>query len=146
MSYGQMRNHNITMVDDLPDVEDLERSGNYQGRIEQQIMNRPELQDDKYQKYIRSSYRMNSQSGMQGLNSPYDNPHFSMQQQAMQQPPVQQPPPYQDHYINCLDISRHIQDCPICSKFYSNDKTVYIIVIVLLSIICLLLLKRVLNV
>jgi hypothetical protein len=47
---------------------------------------------------------------------------------------------------NCVDIAKHIQDCPICSRFYNNDKTAYIIAIVVLSIVCLLLLKRVLNV
>jgi hypothetical protein len=48
--------------------------------------------------------------------------------------------------FNCVDIAKHIQDCPICSRFYNNDRTVYIIAIVVLSIVCLLLLKRILNV
>ena len=48
--------------------------------------------------------------------------------------------------ISCIDIANHIEKCPLCSKFYNNDKTVYVIAIVLLSIICLLLLKKVLNV
>jgi hypothetical protein len=47
---------------------------------------------------------------------------------------------------SCLDVAEHIANCPICSKFYNNDKTIYIIAIVILSIICLLLLKKVLNV
>jgi hypothetical protein len=48
--------------------------------------------------------------------------------------------------FNCPDIAMHIQMCPICSKFYNGDKSLYIIVIVILAIVCLLLLKRVLNV
>jgi hypothetical protein len=38
-----------------------------------------------------------------------------------------------------------VGSCPICSRFYHNDNTVYIIAIVILSIICILLLKRVLD-
>lgn len=48
--------------------------------------------------------------------------------------------------FNCRDIATHIENCPICSRFYNNDKTAYIIAIVVLCIVCLLLLKRVLNV
>ena len=48
--------------------------------------------------------------------------------------------------INCLDINEHITKCPICSKFYNTDLTIYIIVIVILCIICLILLKKVLKI
>jgi hypothetical protein len=47
--------------------------------------------------------------------------------------------------FNCLDVANHVKSCPICSKFYNTDKTPYIIAIVILSIICILLLKKVLN-
>ena len=47
---------------------------------------------------------------------------------------------------SCLDVAEHIANCPICSKFYSTDKTIYIIAIVILSIICILLLKKVLDI
>ena len=46
---------------------------------------------------------------------------------------------------SCLDVASHIESCPICSKLYNADKTIYIIAIVVLSIICLLLLKKVLD-
>jgi hypothetical protein len=48
--------------------------------------------------------------------------------------------------LNCIDVANHIQSCPICSKFYNNDKTLYILAIIILSIVCLLLLKKVLNI
>ena len=51
------------------------------------------------------------------------------------------PPP-----LNCIDVANHIQSCPICSKFYNNDKTLYILAIIILSIVCLLLMKKVLNI
>ncbi len=46
---------------------------------------------------------------------------------------------------NCLDVSGHIEKCPICSKLYKQDKTIMIIAIVVLAIICILLFKKVLN-
>ena len=47
--------------------------------------------------------------------------------------------------INCLDICNHIKDCPLCSQFYDNDKTIYIIIIVMLCILNLIFLKKILN-
>lgn len=47
---------------------------------------------------------------------------------------------------SCLDVADHISKCPICSKFYNTDKTIYIIAIITLAIICILLLKKVLDV
>jgi len=49
-------------------------------------------------------------------------------------------------YPSCLDVAEHISKCPICSKFYNTDKTIYIISIITLVIICILLLKKVLDV
>lgn len=47
--------------------------------------------------------------------------------------------------FNCMDVANHIQKCPLCSKFYDNDKSMYWAAIVLLSIACLYLLKRVID-
>ena len=140
MSYQQ---HNVTMLDDLPSLEEMESAGR-SAPLDPQIMDRPDGNDDKYMKYIRGSHRMMEQAGMEQMG-----PHPGYQQGS---PPPPQPQPYhvQQHppqiQFNCIDIARHIADCPICSKFYNNDKTVYIIAIILLSIVCILLLKRVLNV
>lgn len=48
--------------------------------------------------------------------------------------------------IPCIEIARHIESCPICSKFFSTDKTLYLVAIGVLVVICILLLKKVLNV
>jgi len=45
----------------------------------------------------------------------------------------------------CVDVYEHISSCPICMKMYSVDKTPYYIVIVMLSLVCILLLKKVLD-
>jgi hypothetical protein len=150
MSYG-----NITMLGDLPNLEDIENAGvgnpagqPYQPspnfRMESHIMERPNPNDEKFQKYIRSSQHISPNAGM-GLNNPPPPQNYPQQEMIMQVQEQAPPPPnYLRHH--CLDIAGHIHECPICSKFYNNDKTVYIIVIILLTIVCLMLLKRVLNV
>ena len=47
--------------------------------------------------------------------------------------------------INCLEICNHIKDCPLCGQFYDNDKTIYIIIIIMLCILNLIFLKKILN-
>ncbi len=46
---------------------------------------------------------------------------------------------------SCLDVAGHFDNCPLCSKFYNNDMSVYIISIVILIIVCIILLKKVLD-
>ena len=52
----------------------------------------------------------------------------------------------QNQYISCIDIARHIKSCPICSRFYDNDKSAYIIGIVFLLVICIILLKKIVEI
>ena len=47
---------------------------------------------------------------------------------------------------SCIGVAGHVENCPICSKLYKNDKSIYVIVIILLTILCILLLKRVLDI
>jgi hypothetical protein len=120
--------NNITMIENLPELED--------NNNQEPVTN--------YNKFIRNSYRPNADSGMLSDNN------ISERQD---QPPVQQiitesftpssavnPLSY-----HCIDIANHVENCPICSQIYKNDKTIYIIIIIFLVIICILLLKKVLN-
>ena len=132
MSYGQR--NNVTMLNELPELEDLEGVGDSRSQ---------ELKGPEYQKYIRNSHPMNQQSGMNRMHM--------MDQEPPQPPPLPPQPPLRPlpevHMTyNCIDIAKHVQDCPICSRFYNRDNTVYIIIIIILALICLLLLKKVLNV
>jgi len=43
-------------------------------------------------------------------------------------------------------VSEHIANCKLCKKIYSSDKTIYIIIIIILAIICILLFKKVLDI
>jgi hypothetical protein len=47
--------------------------------------------------------------------------------------------------ISCMTIANHIKDCPICSKFYNCDNSMYIVCIALLIIVCIILLKRIIE-
>lgn len=147
-----MNSSGITPLNQLPELEDLERS-NYRPQTDRPV------EDDKFQKFLRNQHRPDMQAGMNpysGLELPGSdfgsNPgprqgfrqHSPGQGPGFGQGPVEmynRPP-----MMSCLDIAGHVQNCPICSKFYSSDKTIYIIIIVVLAIMSLLLLKRVLNV
>ena len=45
----------------------------------------------------------------------------------------------------CKQISHHVNDCDICKQIYSNDKTVYIVIIAILLVIIALLSKKAFN-
>ena len=129
MSYRGGKNlanykENYTLIEDLPELMD---ETNYET-----------------EKYIREDHIPSILSGM-------DRYHQQLQQQQLQpqqlQPQQLQPQPQpQPHYISCVEISEHCQNCPVCKKLYSSDNTLYIIAIVILAIICILLLKKVLDV
>ena len=135
-------NQNVTMIDDLPDLSDLESNG-----AQQQFQSHEgEIQDPKYSKYIRS--RMNTaapESGMAPYNPPPQSslqPSYPPQQHYQQQEEIRRP---SRDSPTCIEIADHVMSCPICSKFYKNDNSVYIIAIVVMAIITILLLKRVLD-
>lgn len=49
------------------------------------------------------------------------------------------------NFVSCIDFANHQMSCPICSKMYRNDHTVYIITIITLIVICIILVKKLLN-
>ena len=123
----------VTMIDDLPNLEDLEGNPEYppRGPTDQQL-----------QKVIRPRHMPLEGSGM------YPRAESSYQMQPQQNGPMPQHGVLVDpqfSHINCLEIAHHVNGCPICSRFYNPDKTLYVIAVVLLSVICLLLVKRVLE-
>ena len=56
--------------------------------------------------------------------------------------------PYKiEHTIhnNCVDVADHASTCMVCSKLYTNNNTVFILIIIFLAVVNLLLLKRILE-
>jgi len=177
-----MYNNNVTRLESLPDLDDLEEEKNYIS--EENYHNNK----NKYSKFIRQSYYGKPESGMglyknsdSNVNNSHNHeqqmrhnenqqmPHIHEQQmrhndnqqmshiheQQMSDSNISNINSYDNEQFNsckkfnniptCLDIAEHISNCPICSKFYNNDKTIYIIAIVVLFIIVLILLKKILD-
>src|SRR5690606_16592347 len=137
MTYSTAQRY-TTPISDLPNLDDLEHDG---GLI-------PPEQMAKVQKVIRGSHIVPPESGM--------NPRPQSQPQHYPQQPAHHYEQFTQEYDNrnepksfnmphgsptCLEVAEHVVNCPICSKFYSNDKTVYIIAIIVLTVIVILLLK-----
>lgn len=163
--------NNITMIDDLPDISEIEGKNIGLTMI-------PD--NGKYQKFLKNTNNNNlhSSSGMNSnVNYPYklgyhnvnqgsyiDNlsdKNMNIEQQVPSQhlygssggfapnsqmyyEPYEMPP--QKDTLNCRDVAGHASNCDVCSKLYKNDKTFYIIAICILVIICILLFKRILDV
>ncbi len=142
MSYSKAGVEKFTIIDDLPDIDDLESGSSYNGGPP-----RPDQPSDaNLAKYIRNNHSPNNNSGMNPQNMSRQMPISEPMNMGMVMPP--QPQMDQLRSVGaptCLDIAEHVANCPVCSKLYNNDKTVYIFAIVVLIIICLLLLKRVLE-
>ena len=130
----------VTRIEDLPTVDELENGHMGHGSGLHPQSGLPPNMQQKYSNVIRAPMRMNPNAGMQPMNEQIHPEHLQQVMGEQNASPPQQP------FINCIEIVEHINNCPICSRFYKNDNTMYMIVIVVLVVICLLLLKRVLNV
>ena len=155
MSYGRPKN--VTFIEELPDLDEMDQDPHHMGAqgvgSHQQMVRGmlPPAMANKMSKFMRPNHRPPPQAGMLAPRAehfeapppPPVPPHQVMPQQAEQQ--VIEPAAAAKDCPSCVDIAGHVTDCPVCSKFYQNDRTVYIIAIVVLSIICILLLKKVLD-
>lgn len=142
-------NDQVTMLNDLPHLRDIEAPSN-----------------DSIQSHIRNTHQPPAQSGMSYTNAgaaysplPSNSPPNYNVQPPMGPPPAafyepayhpmeieQYDAPKMGAQPTCLDINGHISGCPICTKFYgSNERIIYIIALVILAVICLLLLKKILD-
>lgn len=106
----------------------------------------PEHENLNYQNYIRNNnYEPHVNSGMTNNyheqkfppKEIYENDYYDeIPKQSTEQ----------NIRLHCIDVADHIKSCPICSKFYKKDNTLCIAIIIILVIICILLLKRVLDI
>ena len=164
--YGtlQNQNQNVTPVDQLMDL-DTDYPQPQTRAIRNTIKNDPydaylqqqELPNNHYagvseapQQSLNPGYPARLPGGT-GINDSYHQSGLPYPQSQGPAPPldprplVQQQKPHDLSKINCLEIAEHVQNCPICSKFYNTDKTIYIVSIVLLALICVILLKKILD-
>lgn len=149
-----MNNYGRTLINELPDLDDLELKtptvGQYNPNIQQSQKIQPEI-SNKFNKFIRpTGHKTPQQSGM-NVEKIYTNKNNTINDRELYE--IDE---YSDqdltknkdynNSISCIEINNHICGCPICSKFYNNDKTPYIIIIGILIIICILLLKKLIEI
>jgi len=138
-----------TSIEELPDLEELESSRHNPMQMNRQINRKLDIvpNSEKYDKFLRNNYTPPDESGMNYVEKPQE-----MYMQNMHMGYMEQQPQYKENIYDgrgepsCIQISNHISNCPICIKFYNNDKTLYILAIVILAIFCILLIKKVLNI
>jgi hypothetical protein len=144
---------NVTRIEDLPDLSDIETYDVGESGMGNK--------DPKMNKYIRNHSRQSyTNLDMNPKFEPYKRNNveeygYDTNDSTQAQAPLQdernierydyEPTPLPQVRLNCLDVCNHIKDCPLCSKFYHNDNTLYLIIIVVLSILVLILTKKVLN-
>jgi hypothetical protein len=158
---------NVTFIDDLVDMDSLTGGSDY---ISKGNMERDEYTNQVQNRHIRKhdkdlTYAMNG--GIMQPNIPqlsHHNQHNQHIRENFQLQPFQQLPqhfPQQIIYeepviknhrpfydaedLSCMTIANHIKDCPICSKFYNCDNSIYIVCIVLLIMVCVILLKKIIE-
>lgn len=159
MSYPT--HNNITLIENLPELDDLE---SYNGKHP----NHPGV-DNINNKFIRQHHQISKDAGMDPRNKhgninnypniSYDS-NFKNNQEMQYYDNENNQVPYKENNLeklepnklntqteplSCISVAEHIANCPICSKFYNTDKTPYIITIIILVLICLILLKKVLD-
>lgn len=118
--------NNVTYLEDLPTLDEM---GDNEGNV-YDINQRPNMS-----KFIRPKQVIHQDSGMYSNNIPVYNEEEQITNRRIEDNRM-----YSD--MNCIDVHSHIQSCPICSKFFKNDSSIYIIIIVILVVICILLTKK----
>lgn len=151
MSYKTAQN--ITPIDMLPNLEDIDGPQPFERAVKGPQIKASRYPGEEYippdqakriQRVIRENHEAPRDSGMN-----YDRPDTqtyipenSQINDQYQQPMIMN----QEPELNCSQCYNHTSACKICKNFYGNDKTIYIITIIVLALICLLLLKKVLDV
>jgi hypothetical protein len=130
---------NTTPIQNLLDLNDLE------GDEVSLAMSRglPSSEIDKYSKMIRNSHMTPPEAGM--------GSYTYTQVPQMQSSYTHTPQEYRNELfptqtISCLDVASHVQACPVCSQLYKKDNIPYIVAIIILVILCIILIKKVLDV
>lgn len=166
MSYSTAQK--VTPIEMLPDLEELEKGnfsidhqgGSYSTATYPGAVMLPPSDVEKFGRYIRGMHAMPHESGM----TPYNQYHQAPQSQQILSPSygtnideydekdtnkvTSSKPKYTlpDDSPSCIDVANHLASCPICSRYYNNDKTIYIIAIIVLAVVCILLLKKVIDI
>jgi hypothetical protein len=185
--YAQPNKKNVTYINQLPELHDLEDENEFSEKYQKHIRNHNKIfiqesgmnspSEYNYPYHSQSNYpsyhpQSNYPSYHQNTHYQYNHQPYSKNENFHNTSVDHQPSNYSEHYTekrnnknnmtennpdnnsnqnynahhhSCLRISEHVSKCPICIKFYKNDITIYIVIIAILTLVCLLLLKKILN-
>lgn len=137
-----MSSESVTLIENLPQLQQLEKYEDYENYKKSII---PPEQFQNVSKFIRVNkpYQPVTESYSPAQNNK-DSP-YQIEQYPTRVKEEVKTIDMPENSPSCLDVAEHIMNCPLCSKFYHNDNTIYIITIIVLVIIVVLLLKKVLD-
>jgi hypothetical protein len=157
---------NVTLIDDLPFLDEIMNS---QGNQQEPYDLIPNREYNQIKKFIRKTdNNFPPESGMSNIRSQQqllEEQQMLKQQQMMEEEQrllqlhqlqlmneerekieLQDEEKHQHKKeLSCINIAEHVADCIVCSKLYNNNYTIFYGIIVVLVIICLILLKRVVD-
>ena len=137
---------NVTFIEDLFDADILTGSNDY---ITKGNLERDQFSQQLGGRHIRTFDKENSYEINSGMRMPRSIPPKDFRLIPNLQPqPQHQPQSYYQHFeheLSCMTVANHIKECPICSRFYNCDNSMYIVCVVLLIIVCIILLKRIIE-
>tara|TARA_B100000902_G_C27230665_1_gene874625 strand:- start:333 stop:830 length:498 start_codon:yes stop_codon:yes gene_type:complete len=163
MSYSTASNGNTTLIEHLPTIDDIENSSSPSGM---------QGVEEKYQKFLRNRHDIPKEAGMVSQNitqsdprtaSQHFNPNYLPNPMAQSYEGYESPEPNMENNMaqmyqsindkynlphnspTCLEVADHVNNCPICSQFYKSNSSPYTITIIVLAVICILLLKKILD-
>jgi len=150
---------NVTMIEDLMDIQPpytkSTRNNSIKGSPYDDSILSKENADKIGNKFIRQSNNtMSQQSGMNPNSESFQHPvpHPASSLESYTEVPINSDFGFTPdnkssvNNVNCVDVANHTSQCPVCSRLYRTDYSWFIAIIIILSILNLLLLKKVLNV
>ncbi len=158
------RKNNITPIEELPELDDIEFNHlPSQPNVNKFIrLNSNFLPKNSGMNFLPPpkhnfpSQNFNNNQEQSPLSQKYQpniriDPHPHFEERNYQEPVVDiknyiNNPPQKHSDLSCILISHHVKHCPICSRLYNTDRTIYLIIIFFLCLLCLILIKKILNI
>lgn len=136
------RPNNTTSIDQLFDLEQEEKSSkNYSHYMKGNTPTSMLLDPVRY-------HRGEEMNVIHGMEYQAELEERNYRDRLHYPPPIHNIPSqnvHQECVIHCKDILKHIKECEICMKFYNNDKSVYIVLLMLFGLVIIILLKKVME-
>jgi hypothetical protein len=129
-----------TQLSNIPTIEQLEGGNTFSSD--------PERITPDVSKFIRNSLP-NSMNNMNMSNTSMSNVGSGQQRPVVVPEFFNEPKnmAFNTNYseLNCVDVSEHIKNCPVCSRLYKPDTSIHMILIILLGSLCLVLTHKIIN-